>query len=54
MGLFGTGKRDTSTKEERDAWRERAEQQMQQQSDRNTSDNDNDQPPRHARRGLWS
>lgn len=45
MGLFGWGERDTSTPQERKSWRERAEEQIDEQS----TDEQEPQPKGHRK-----
>lgn len=52
MAGLGWGKRDDTTKAERDTWKANAQAQMDQQNGRDTDTDDDDSPgnPRHARR----
>lgn len=58
MGLFGWGETDDTTPAERAGWKDRAKEQMDQQSGKTPAPKpeatDSDQPKRHARRkGLF-
>lgn len=57
MGWLDDGPKDTSTPEQRKAWRDRAQEQMDEQAARTSSDDTEpgEPAPRHARRrGLFS
>lgn len=55
MGLFGWGDTDNTTPQERKDWRDNAQEQIDQQNgkDKTKPKPEDDQPPRHARKGLW-
>lgn len=49
MGLFGWGERDTSTPQERKGWRERAEEQI---DDQNADQQQDTKPERGHRKAV--
>lgn len=55
MAGLGWGKRDDSTREERESWKANAQAQMDQQNGRDTDNDDTEQQPRNHRRarGTW-
>jgi hypothetical protein len=55
MGWLDNGPKDTSTPEKRKEWRDRAQEQMDEQASKNEADKEPGASPRHAtKRGLFS
>lgn len=54
MAGLGWGKRDTTTREERESWKANAQAQMDQQAGRDNDDDDSTDTPGHRRaRRPW-